>query len=68
MGGVATYTVLVFNKALVVSRNSHEEEKAVNVLETVNPLLSLGTLASNVEHAVCQLAEVEDGLCNSRGS
>jgi len=63
-----TYAVLVLHQALVVSGNGHKEEKAVNILETVDPLLSLGSLATDVEHAICQLAEVEYGLCDTRGS
>ena len=65
-GGSRTYTILVFNKTLVVSADSDEEEQAVDVLEAVDPLLTLRTLASNVEHAVCEIAQVEDRLGDTR--
>jgi hypothetical protein len=51
--GIETYAILVFYKALIVTADRNEEEKAVDVLEAVNPLLSFGPLATNVEHSVC---------------
>ena len=35
-----TYPVFILDQALVVSTDGHEEEQAVDVFETVDPLLS----------------------------
>lgn len=37
---LATYAVLVLNKALVITTDGDEEEQAVDILEAVDPLLS----------------------------
>jgi len=51
--GIETYAILVFYKALIVTADRNEEEKTVDVFEAVDPLLSFGPLATNIEHSVC---------------
>jgi hypothetical protein len=65
---VATYAVLVLNQALVVATDSNQEKQAVDVLEAVDPLLSLRSLAADVEHPVGKLAQIEDRLRDARRS
>ena len=48
-----TYTILVFDKTLIVSANSDEEEQTINILKAMDPFLALRALSSNVKHAVC---------------
>jgi len=61
-----TYPVLVLHEALVVATDGNEEEQAVDVLEAVNPLLSLRSLAAHVEHAIRELAQVKSALHDTR--
>jgi hypothetical protein len=61
-----TYTILVFHKTLIVTANSNEEEQAVNILKAMDPLLALRALSSNIKHAVCQVPQVKDRLCDTR--
>lgn len=60
-----TYAVLILHQALVVSTDRDEEHKTVDILETVYPLLPFGSLATDIEHPVRQLAQVEDRLGNT---
>lgn len=53
-------TILV--KHLVVLGDGDEEDDGGDVLETVDPLFTLGALSSNVEHAVLELSNLEVGL------
>lgn len=61
-----TYTILVFNKTLIVPANSDEEEQTINILKAMNPLLALRALSSNIKHAVCQVPQIKDRLRDSR--
>jgi hypothetical protein len=56
---------LVFEKQLVVLGNSDQKENGRDVLEAVNPLLTLRSLATNIEHSVCELADNESRLGNT---
>jgi len=62
------YRGLVFYQAFVVPTQRCHKQQAVNTLETVDPLLTLGTLSSHIKHVVCQLAQVEECLGNASGS
>ncbi|KAI6757209.1 hypothetical protein HG531_003034 [Fusarium graminearum] len=42
---------LIFEKELIVFGDGDQEKNGGDVLEAVNPLLSLGSLATNVEHS-----------------
>ena len=53
---------LVFEEQLVILGDGHEEEYSGNVLETMYPFLSFGSLSANVEHAVCEVTNNEGGL------
>ena len=57
-----TYAILVLHQALVVSADRYQEHKAVDVLEAMYPLLPFGSLTTDIEHPVRQLAQVEDRL------
>jgi len=50
---------------MVEATNSDQEEDDLNVVKNMNPLLPLGSLSTDVEHAVCERAGLEDGLADS---
>lgn len=58
---------LVFKEQLIVLGNGNEEKNRRDVLKTVDPFLSLGSLASNIEHTVGKLANDESGLGDTGG-
>lgn len=58
---------LVFEEQLVVLGDGDEEENRGDILEAVNPLLTLGTLATDIEHAVGEVADDEGGLGDTGG-
>jgi hypothetical protein len=58
---------LVLEQQLVVLGDGDQEEDSGDVLEAVNPLLTLGTLTTNVEHAVGQITNDEGGFGNTSG-
>jgi hypothetical protein len=62
-----TNPVLVFCQALVIATNCHQEEEGIHILKAMNPLLTLGSLAANVKHAVLQRTEIEMGLRDAGG-
>ena len=66
-GFLHTVDGLVFEEQLVVLGDGDQEEDGGDVLEAVNPLLSLGSLTTDVEHAVCQVADDECGLGDTGG-
>jgi hypothetical protein len=47
---------LVLEEQLVVFRDGNEEKDGGDILEAVNPLLALGSLAADIEHAVREVA------------
>jgi len=50
---------------MVVSADCDEEKYDLNVVEHVDPLLTLRPLSTNVKHAVCQVASVENSLADA---
>lgn len=56
---------LIFKQQLVVFGNGDQEEDGGDILEAVNPLLSLGTLTTDIEHAVGQVANDESCLSDT---
>lgn len=58
----STYTILILDQTLVITADGDEEEQAVDVLETMYPLLPLRSLAADIEHPVRKLAQVENRL------
>lgn len=53
---------LVFEEELVIFGDSHQEEDSGDVLEAVNPLLTLRSLSTNVKHSVGEVANNESSL------
>lgn len=66
-GFLHTVDCFVFEEQLVILGDGDEEQNGSNVLEAVNPLLSLGSLATNVKHAVCKVTDNECGLGDTGG-
>ena len=58
---------LVLEQQLVVLGNGDQEQNGGDVLEAVNPLLTLGSLTADVEHPVGQIADDECGLGDTGG-
>lgn len=58
---------LIFEKELVVFGDGDKEENGGDILEAVNPLLTFGTLTTDVEHAVSEVANDEGGLGDTGG-
>ena len=50
---------------MVVAADSYEEKDDLDVVEDVNPFLSFRTLTTDIKHAVSQIAQLEDGFCDS---
>jgi hypothetical protein len=50
---------------VVVTADCNQEEDDLNIVEHVDPLLTLRPLSANVEHAVGQIASVEDRLADT---
>jgi len=68
---ISTYAVLVLDQHVVEATDRYQEEYDLNVVKDMYPLLSLRSLASNVEHAVCEVRYLEDSLadaCRSESS
>ena len=66
-GFLHTVHCLVFEQKLVVLRNGDKEEYGGDILEAMDPLLSLRTLSSNIKHAICKVTNDESSLRNSSG-
>ena len=66
-GLLHTVDGLIFEKQLVVLGNGDQEENGGDILEAVNPLLTLGSLTTDVEHTVGQIANNEGGLGDTGG-
>jgi hypothetical protein len=66
-GFLHTVDGLVFEEKLVILGNGDEEQNGGDILEAVNPLLTLGSLATDVEHAVCEVTNNECGLGDTGG-
>lgn len=58
---------LIFEQQLIVLGDGDEEEDGGNVLEAVNPLLSLGSLTTDIEHSVGEVTDDEGGLGDTSG-
>jgi hypothetical protein len=60
-----TYPVLVFDQDVIETADGDKEQDDLNVVEDVDPLLSLGTLTADVKHPEGHVAGIEDGLANT---
>ena len=58
---------LIFEEELIVLGDSDEEEDGGDIFEAVDPLLSLRSLSSYIEHTVCEVANDEGGFGNTSG-
>jgi hypothetical protein len=57
--GAGTHDTLVLIQHLVVFAQTDEEHERRHVLEAVDPLLTLGPLATDVEELVCEFADLD---------
>lgn len=57
-----TVDSLIFEEQLVVFRDGDKEQNGGDVLKAMDPLLTLGTLTTDVEHAVGKIANDEGSL------
>lgn len=55
----------VFKQQLVIFGNGDEEKYGGDILKTVNPFLTFRTLATNIEHAICEIPNNEGSLRDS---
>lgn len=58
---------LIFKEQLVVLGNGDQEQNRGDVLEAVDPLLTFGSLTTNIEHTVGQVANDESSLGDTGG-
>ena len=66
-GFLHTVDRFIFEKQLVVFGDGNQEENRSHVFEAVNPLLPFGSLTTNIEHPVGQVANDESGFRNTGG-
>jgi hypothetical protein len=66
-GFLHTVDSLIFEEKLVVLGDGDEEENGGDILEAVDPLLTFGTLTTNVEHAVGEVTNDEGGFGDTGG-
>ena len=55
----------IFEQELIVLGYGDEEEDGSDVLKAVDPLLTFRSLTSDIEHAVCKLANDKSSLRNA---
>jgi hypothetical protein len=61
-GLLHTVDGLVFEEQLIVLGDGDKEEDCGDILEAMDPLLTLRALSSNIEHAVCKISNDEGGF------
>jgi hypothetical protein len=61
----ATYSIPVFHQDMVVTTDGNEEKYDLYVIKDMDPLLPLGPLAAHIEHAVCEVSELEYCFCDT---
>lgn len=66
-GFLHTVDGLILKEKLIVFGNGNQEKNRGDVLETMNPLLTLGTLTTDVKHTVGEVANDEGGFSNTSG-
>lgn len=66
-GFLHTVDSLVFEEELVVLGDGDKEENGGDILEAMNPLFTFGTLTTNIEHAVGEVANDESGFGDTGG-
>lgn len=58
---------LIFKQQLIVLGNGDEEQNSSHVLEAMDPLLTLRSLATHVEHAICEITNNKGRLSDTGG-
>jgi len=58
---------LIFEEQLIVLGDGDQEQDSSDILEAVDPFLSLGSLSTNVKHAISQILNDEGGFCDTGG-
>ena len=66
-GLLHTVDGLVLEQKLVILRYGNQEEDSGDILEAVNPLLSLGSLSTDIEHTVCKVSNDEGSFGDTGG-
>ena len=64
-GFLHTVDRFVFEQQLVILGDGDEEQDGGDILEAMYPLLSFRSLATDIEHAVCEVANDKGGLCDT---
>lgn len=64
----AAHPVLVLDQDMVETTDCHEKQDDLDIVKDVYPLLSLRSLSTNVKHLVCEVARLENGLADARGT
>lgn len=62
---VESHSILVFDQDVIETADGHKEQDDLDVVENVDPLLSLRALTTNVEHFEGQVPGIEDGLTDT---
>lgn len=62
---IETYAVPVFDQDMVVPADGNKEKNDLHVVKDVNPLLPLGPLSTDIEHAVREIAQLEYCFCDA---
>ena len=57
---------LILKQQLIVLRDGDQEQNRRDVFETMDPFLTLGSLTTDIEHAVCQVADDKGRLGDAR--
>jgi hypothetical protein len=65
LGLLLAYHSFIFNQRLVIFRNGHQENDGCNTLKAMNPFLSLATLTADVKHAIGQVTNDKNSLCDT---
>ena len=55
----------ILKEELIVLRDGNKEEDSGDVLKAMDPLLSLRSLSSNIEHTVCKVSNDEGGFSDT---
>jgi len=61
-GFLHTVDSLILEEKLVVFGDGDEEEDCSNVFEAMDPFLTFRSLATNIEHAVCEVSDDKGGF------
>lgn len=63
-----TYPIFVLDQHLIVATDGNQEQDYLNIIENVQPLLALRALSTNIEHSICEIAQIEDRFGDARST